>query len=116
MTINITPLKNGLKRMLNAIAYASQQTSDYFRSGSFGMAVYPYLMHPCFDKMLNGITALVAVLTAFGGVFYLFGEHVVILFSERGITTYFHHSVLELFFPIGTMLGDYENKINNVLI
>ena len=114
MTINITPLKNGLKRMLNAIAYASQQTSDYFRSGSFGMAVYPYLMHPCFDKMLNGITALVAVLTAFGGVFYLFGEHVAILFSERGITTYFHHSVLELFFPIGTMLGDYENKISNL--
>lgn len=55
MTINITPLKNGLKRMLNAIAYASQQTSDYFRSGSFGMAVYPYLMPHVLIKCLTAL-------------------------------------------------------------
>lgn len=112
--MNKNSLKTYFKRLLNAVAYASQKTSDYFRSGAFGMAVYPYLMHPCFGKSLNLITAIMAILGAFGGVFYLFGEHVSILFSERGITSYFHHATLELLFPIGTVIGNYENKITNL--
>lgn len=112
--MNKETLKTFFKQLLNAVADTSHKTSDYFRSGSFGMAIYPYLMHPCFKKMMNGITAIIAVLGAFGGVFYFFGEHVSILFSERGITTYFHHSVLELFFPIGTMIDDKESQLANL--
>lgn len=112
--MNKATLLSYFKSLLNAIARASQQTSDYFRSGSFGMAVYPYLMHPCFSRTMNLIAAVVAILGAFGGVFYLFGEHVSILFSERGITSYFHHATLELLFPMGTVLGEYENKISNL--
>lgn len=112
--MNKNSLKTYFKRLLNAVAHASQKTSDYFRSGAFGVAVYPYLMHPCFRKTMALITGLVAILGAFGGVFYLFGEHVSILFSERGITSYFHHATLELIFPMGTVIGNYENKITNL--
>ena len=96
------------------IAKISQDSRNYFKNGSFAIAVYPYLMHPCFRKLSTIITVLLGVLAAYGGVFYLFGEHVAILFSERSITTYVHHSTLELFFPLGTVIDGKENTLSNL--
>lgn len=95
------------------IATLSQNTRNYFKNGSFVIAIYPYLMHPCFRKMDRFIKVLLGILAAYGGVFYLFGEHVAILFSERSITAYVHHSTLELFFPLGTVIDGKENTLSN---
>ena len=100
-----------LENLLSQVASVSHKVRDYFNNGSFGIAIYPYLMHPCVRKSLTGLMLLVAVLSAFGGVFYLFGEHVAILFSERSITAYVHHSTLELFFPIGAMVDGKESVL-----
>ena len=81
-----------LALIFNFLVSISQNTRHYFKSGSFAIAVYPYLMHPCFKKMAMILTVIFGGLMAYAGVFYLFGEHVAILFSERSITTYFHHS------------------------
>ncbi len=102
------------RKVLNSVAALSGQTRAYFKNGSFGMAVYPYLMHPCFRKLVSALMMIVAILSAFGGVFYLFGEHVAILFSERAITAYFHHSTLELFFPIGTIIEEKESTLSTM--
>lgn len=102
------------RNVLNSVAALSKQTRDYFKNGSFGMAVYPYLMHPCFRKLSSVLMMIIAIVSAFGGVFYLFGEHVTILFSERSLTTYVHHTTLELFFPIGTIIEDKESTLSTL--
>ena len=60
------------------------------------------------------LTVIFGGLMAYAGVFYLFGEHVAILFSGRSITAYFHHSTLELFFPIGSVIDGKESTLSNL--
>lgn len=103
-----------LKNILNQIAEISHQTRNYIKSGSLHIAIAPYLMHPCVTKTSQFFVKFIAILTAFTGVFYLFGEHISILFSERSITAYFHHSTLELMQPIGTMIDGKESKLSTM--
>lgn len=103
-----------LDKNLSKVAEFSQFTREYFKNGSFGIAIYPYLMHPCFRKSITLLTFIVAILSAYAGVFYLFGEQMTILFSERSITAYVHHSTLELFFPIGTIIEEKESTLSNL--
>lgn len=103
-----------LTLILNFLVSLSQNVRHYFKSGSFAIAVYPYLMHPCFKKMAMILTVIFGGLMAYAGVFYLFGEHVAILFSGRSITAYFHHSTLELFFPIGSVIDGKESTLSNL--
>ena len=103
-----------LTSILNFLVSLSQNVRHYFKSGSFAIAVYPYLMHPCFKKMAMILTVIFGGLMAYAGVFYIFGEHVAILFSGRSITAYFHHSTLELFFPIGSVIDGKESTLSNL--
>lgn len=106
--------RNILLVPLKQLAHLSHYVRNYFKNGSFAIAVYPYLMHPCVTRIFLFLTKVLAILAAFGGVFYLFAEHVTILFSERSITAYVHHSVLELFFPIGTVIDGKESTLSTM--
>lgn len=103
-----------LKTLLNKIQQLNQVIHYYFSSGSFGVRFYPLLMHPCIRKSYKNFLRFIAVISSFIGVFFIFAEFVVILFSERAITAYFHHSILELLLPIGTIVDQYESKLSTM--
>ncbi|OOS00280.1 hypothetical protein B0187_01985 [Haemophilus paracuniculus] len=97
-----------ITRLLNKAAEISHKVHTYFKDGSFGVAVYPFLMHPCFRKSCALFLKCLAVLASFLGVYYLFGELITASFSEAGLTAYFRHSTLELLTPVGTVIEEKE--------
>lgn len=104
----------GRHMMENNLVKFSQSLRQYFKNGSFAIAIYPYLMHPCVRHSITFFTRIVAILSAYAGVFYLFGEQVTILFSDTAIAAYIHHSTLELLFPIGTIIDDREMTLSHL--
>lgn len=54
-------------------------------------------------------------LMVYVGVFYFFGEYVVILFSECFIIIYFYYLILEFFFLIGSVIDGKESLFFNLL-
>lgn len=100
-----------IKQIVQKLIQISKAVENYFTSGSFGVKFYPFLMHPCVRKSCAFLIFLTAIMSSFSGLFYLVAEHFTILFSERSLTTYFHHSTLELTIPVGTMI---DNKISEL--
>lgn len=87
----------GMLRLLeDKIIEVSQQLQDYFKSGTFGVAVYPFFMHPCVRKSRRAFLSTMAIGLAFLGVFYLFAELVSVLFTDSSIASYFKFTTLSL--------------------
>ncbi|WP_150540025.1 permease [Actinobacillus vicugnae] len=98
-----------LQIFANKIVEISRQLQEFFTNGSFGVAVYPFFMHPIMRGSARFIVILLAVLLSFIGVFYLFAEFVVNLFSESSVISYFRHTVLELLVPFGSVAEGKPN-------
>lgn len=107
---------NRLKPFIQRLMAISKSVENYFTSGSFGVKFYPFLMHPCVRKSCAALIFLTAIISSFSGVFYLLAEHITILFSERSLTTYFHHSTLELMVPVGAMLDGKISELSPLSI
>ncbi|MEG9529979.1 DUF998 domain-containing protein [Mannheimia indoligenes] len=105
-----------IKNLVQKLIAISKAVENYFTSGSFGVKFYPFLMHPCFRKSCAFLVSIIAIVSSFSGVFYLLAEHFTILFSERSLTTYFHHSTLELLVPVGTMLDGKITELSPLSI
>ncbi|VEI74132.1 Uncharacterised protein [Mannheimia haemolytica] len=101
-----------IKHLIQQLTTLSKAIENYFTSGSFGVKFYPFLMHPCFRKSCAFLIFIIAMVSSFSGLFYLVAEHITILFSERSLTTYFHHSTLELMIPVGTMIDDKISQLS----
>lgn len=103
-----------LQIFANKIVEISRQLQDFFNNGSFGVAVYPFFMHPLIRGFGRFVVILLAALFSFMGVFYLFAEFVVSLFSESSLISYFRHTVLELLIPFDTMSGGKTNTFSSL--
>ncbi len=101
-----------IKHLIQQLTTLSKAIENYFTSGSFGVKFYPFLMHPCFRKSCAFLIFIIAMVSSFSGLFYLVAEHITILFSERSLTTYFHHSTLELMIPVGTMIDEKISELS----
>ncbi|WGE54091.1 permease [Actinobacillus equuli subsp. equuli] len=101
-----------LRIFANKIVEVSRQLQDFFNNGSFGVAVYPFFMHPLIRGSGRFIVVLLAALLSFMGVFYLFAEFVVNLFSESSLISYIRHTVLELLIPFGTIIDGKTNTFS----
>lgn len=101
-----------LKFLANQVVDVSHRLQNYFKNGSFGVAVYPFLLHPCVRKTGRFLLLIIAVLASFMGVFYIFGEFVSAVFSEAFLGAYFKHTTLELLVPIGTSFGEKESDFS----
>ena len=99
-----------LRIFANKVVEISHQLQLFFANGSFGIAVYPLLMHPIIRGSTRFIVILLAVLLSFIGVFYTLAEFVSALFSESSLITYARHTVLELLIPLGSVI---DGKTNN---
>ncbi|MDD0823217.1 DUF998 domain-containing protein [Mannheimia sp. AT1] len=109
---NIYMKVDWFKTLIQQLAHISKTIENYFTSGSFGVKFYPFLMHPCVRKSCAFLIFIVAIISSFSGLFYLVAEHFTILFSERSLTTYFHHSTLELLIPVGTLIGEKTSQLS----
>lgn len=105
-------MKNWIKRLIQSLTAISKIIESYFTDGSFGVKFYPLLMHPCIRKSCTFLIFIIAIISSFSGLFYLIAEHFTILFSERSLTTYFHHSTLELFISDGTSIDEKTNQLS----
>lgn len=103
---------NFLKFFANKVVEISHRILDYFKNGSFGVAVYPFLLHPCVRKTGWFLLMITAVLASFMGVFYIFGEFVSAVFSESFLGAYFKHTTLELLVPVGTLFDGKANEFS----
>lgn len=101
-----------LQIFANKLVEISHQLQNYFNNGSFGVAVYPFLMHPVIRGITRFIIILLAILLSFMGVFYLFAELIVSLFSQSSLMSYFQHTVLELLIPFGTLIDGKMNSLS----
>ncbi|MDH2997507.1 hypothetical protein A1D22_07200 [Pasteurellaceae bacterium LFhippo2] len=96
-----------LKKWATQAEQKYQKVEDYFTNGSFGVKFYPLLMYPCVRVSHTLSIKFIAVLSAFLGLYYLFGELITILFSETSlISAYVKHSTLELLMPLGTIIDN----------
>lgn len=98
--------KEKLKSFFHVIANQYQRVENYFTSGSFGVKFYPILMYPCVRHSQTFIVKLLAVLSVFIGIYFLFAELIAILFSQSTIAGYLHHTLFELSLPVGTVIND----------
>ncbi|WGE89677.1 permease [Actinobacillus arthritidis] len=101
-----------LKFFANKIVDISHQLQNFFSNGSFGVAFYPFLMHPIIRGSARSIVILLSVLLSFMGVFYIFAEFVAALFSESSLITYPRHTVLELLLPFGAVIDGKTNTFS----
>lgn len=101
-----------IKNIVQKLLFALDTVENYFTSGSFGVKFYPLLMHPCFRKSYECLIFITAIVSSFSGLFYLIAEHFTLLFSERSLTAYFHHSTLELLVPVSTMIDDKLSELS----
>lgn len=101
-----------IKNLIHKLTAISQTVENYFKSGSFGVKFYPFLMHPCLRESCSALVFIIAVISSFSGLFYLLAEQITIFLSERSVTTYFHHSTLELMIPVGTIIGEKESQLS----
>ncbi|WGE58239.1 permease [Actinobacillus equuli] len=101
-----------LRIFANKIVEISRQLQEFFHNGSFGVAVYPFFMHPLIRGSGHFVVILLAALLSFMGVFYLFAEFVVNLFSESSLISYIQHTVLELLIPFGTIIDGKTNTFS----
>lgn len=83
----------------------------YFTQGSFGIKFYPFLMHPCVRKTHSSLIKIFAVLIVFSGLYYIFGELMVVLFSDKLFTAYINHSPLELLLSPEQLIQDQNGSI-----
>ncbi|QIM67137.1 hypothetical protein A4G16_07000 [Mannheimia granulomatis] len=105
-----------IKQLVQKLIQISKTVENYFTSGSFGVKFYPFLMHPCVRKSCAFLIFIIAIISSFSGLFYLVAEHFTILFSERSLTTYFHHSTLELLIPVGTIIDGKASQLSPLSI
>ncbi|QLB19482.1 DUF998 domain-containing protein [Mannheimia granulomatis] len=105
-----------IKHLVQKLIQISKTVENYFTSGSFGVKFYPILMHPCVRKSCAFFIFIIAIISSFSGLFYLVAEHFTILFSERSLTSYFHHSTLELMVPVGTIIDGKASQLSPLSI
>lgn len=105
-----------IKNLIQKLISISKAVENYFTSGSFGVKFYPFLMHPWVRKSCAFLIFIIAIISSFSGLFYLIAEHFTILFSERSLTTYFHHSTLELLIPVGTLIDEKATQLSPLSI
>ncbi|OOH92074.1 hypothetical protein BMT54_00695 [Pasteurellaceae bacterium 15-036681] len=96
-----------LKKWANEISQKYQIIENYFTKGSFGVKFYPLLMYPCVRISHILSIKLIATLSIFLGLYYIFAELITILFSNTSlIKAYLGHSTLELLMPLGTIIDN----------
>lgn len=105
-----------IKNLIQKLISISKAVENYFTSGSFGVKFYPFLMHPWVRKSCAFLIFIIAIISSFSRLFYLIAEHFTILFSERSLTTYFHHSTLELLIPVGTLIDEKATQLSPLSI
>lgn len=94
------------KALLQRLVQQYQKIEDYFTSGSFGVKFYPFLMYPCVRHSQSFIVRLLAILSVFIGLYFLFAELIAILFSHVSLPAYIQHTLFELLLPAGTIIDD----------
>lgn len=104
--------KEWIKSLTHKLIHISKTIENYFTNGSFGVKFYPFLMHPCVRKSCALLIFIIATISSFSGLLYLIAENFTILFSERSLTTYFHHSTLELLIPVGTLINEQVSQLS----
>lgn len=109
--MGLTRVKQNILAVLQRLAQAYHAVEQYFTSGSFGVKFYPFLMHPCVRRSHALLIRLIAVISAFIGLYYFFAELVAVLFSQ-GTKVYLNHSTLELLLPIGTLVDTQTSQLS----
>lgn len=101
-----------IKKCLIGLNSQLDRIHRYFTDGSFVIAFYPFLMHPCVKKGYHSLIKMLAFLSVFLGVFYIFGELVTSLFSQASLASYFSYRTLELLQPIGRIIDGRESNLS----
>lgn len=105
-------IKSFIRQILESALNLNKKITHFFTSGSFAIAVYPFLMHPCVQTSYKLFIRLAAVVLAFSGVFYLLAELVTSLFSSASLASYFRHTTLELLIPFGSEIDGRKSELS----
>lgn len=96
---------HALKSLYHVFKTNYQRLNHYFTSGAFGVAFYPFLLHPCVRHSYHWIVRAFAVLSVFCALYAFFAEFIAVLFSENSFASaYTQHTPIELLIKPNTIV------------